>query len=105
MLVRDRPVLLLDEPFASLGPALRDDMLDLVAAVHAERGMTVLFVTHQPEDARRIGEHIVFLDNGLVAATGKADDFFNGAGPEAFRRYIGAGAGDAVSRDVARKRT
>ncbi|PZV38446.1 thiamine ABC transporter ATP-binding protein [Mesorhizobium kowhaii] len=105
VLVRDRPVLLLDEPFASLGPALRDDMLDLVAAVHAERGMTVLFVTHQPEDARRIGGHMVFLDNGLVAATGKADDFFTGAGPEAFRRYIGAGAGDAVSRDVARKRT
>lgn len=105
VLVRDRPVLLLDEPFASLGPALRDDMLDLVAAVHAERGMTVLFVTHQPEDARRIGEHIVFLDNGLVAATGKVDDFFAGAGPEAFRRYIGAGARDAVSRDIARKRT
>ena len=55
VLVRDRPVLLLDEPFASLGPALRDDMLDLVAGLHAERGMTVLFVTHQPEDARRIG--------------------------------------------------
>ncbi|MBB6412562.1 thiamine ABC transporter ATP-binding protein [Mesorhizobium sangaii] len=105
VLVRDRPVLLLDEPFASLGPALRDDMLDLVAAVHAERGMTVLFVTHQPENARRISEHVVFLDNGVVAATGKADDFFTGAGPEVFRRYIGAGDGDAVSRDVARKRT
>ena len=105
VLVRDRPVLLLDEPFASLGPALRDDMLDLVAAVHAQRGMTVLFVTHQPEDARRIGEHVVFLDNGVVAATGKADEFFTGAGPEVFRRYIGTGAGDAVSRDVARKRT
>ncbi|MER8444471.1 thiamine ABC transporter ATP-binding protein [Mesorhizobium sp. M1066] len=105
VLVRDRPVLLLDEPFASLGPALRDEMLDLVAAVHAERAMTVLFVTHQPEDARRIGEHMVFVDNGLVAATGKADDFFTGAGPEAFRRYIGAGAGYSTSRDVARKRT
>ena len=105
VLVRNRPVLLLDEPFASLGPALRDDMLDLVAAVHAERGMTVLFVTHQPGDARRIGEHVVFLDNGVVAATGKADDFFTGAGPEAFRRYVGASAGNAVSRDVARKRT
>ncbi|MER8463287.1 thiamine ABC transporter ATP-binding protein [Mesorhizobium sp. M1396] len=103
VLVRDRPVLLLDEPFASLGPALRDDMLDMVAAVHAERSMTVLFVTHQPEDARRIGEHIVFLDNGLVAAVGKADDFFTGAGPEAFRRYMGASGG--VSRDIARKRT
>ncbi|WP_322416859.1 thiamine ABC transporter ATP-binding protein [Mesorhizobium huakuii] len=105
VLVRDRPVLLLDEPFASLGPALRDDMLDLVAGVHAERGMTVLFVTHQPEDARRIGQNLVFLDNGTVAATGSANDFFAGAGPEAFRRYIGASAGNAVSRDIARKRT
>lgn len=105
VLVRDRPVLLLDEPFASLGPALRDDMLDLVAGVHAERGMTVLFVTHQPQDARRIGQNVVFLDDGAVAATGSADDFFVGAGPEAFRRYIGASAGNGVSRDIARKRT
>lgn len=103
VLVRDRPVLLLDEPFASLGPALRDDMLDLVAGVHAERAMTVLFVTHQPEDARRIGEQMVFLDNGRVASTGSAADFFDGTGPEAFRRYIGASSGG--SRDIARKRT
>lgn len=102
VLVRDRPVLLLDEPFASLGPALRDDMLDLVAGLHAERGMTVLFVTHQPEDARRIARNVVFLDNGTVAAMGPADDFFAGSGPEAFRRYIGA---SALSRDIARKRT
>jgi len=98
-------VLLLDEPFASLGPALRDDMLDLVAGVHAERGMTVLFVTHQPEDARRIGQNVVFLDDGAIAAIGSADDFFAEAGPEAFRRYIGTSAGNAVSRDIARKPT
>jgi thiamine transport system ATP-binding protein len=105
VLVRDRPVLLLDEPFASLGPALRDDMLDLVAGLHAERGMTVLFVTHQPEDARRIGQNVVFLDNGIVAAKGTADDFFAGAGPEAFRRYVGTNIQTAGSRDIARKRT
>jgi thiamine transport system ATP-binding protein len=103
VLVRERPVLLLDEPFASLGPALRDDMLDLVAALHEERGMTVLFVTHQPEDARRIADHVAFLENGHVAATGAAADFFAGTGPEAFRRYIGSKSGR--SRDVARKRT
>lgn len=105
VLVRDRPVLLLDEPFASLGPALRDDMLDLVAGVHAERGMTVLFVTHQPEDARRVSQDMVFLDNGTVAATGVAADFFDRSGPEAFRRYIGSGLFGDGSRDVARKRT
>jgi thiamine transport system ATP-binding protein len=105
VLVRDRPVLLLDEPFASLGPALRDDMLDLVADLQAERHMTVLFVTHQPEDAHRIGQDMMFLDNGTVAATGTVADFFTKAGPEAFRRYIGAGPFGAGSRDVARKRT
>jgi thiamine transport system ATP-binding protein len=105
VLVRDRPVLLLDEPFASLGPALRNDMLDLVAGVHAERRMTVLFVTHQPEDARRIGQDMVFLDEGMVAATGAASDFFVGSGPEAFRRYIGSGPASTGSRDVARKLT
>ena len=104
VLVRDRPVLLLDEPFASLGPALRDDMLDLVAGVHAERGMTVLFVTHQPEDARRIGEHMVFLDNGTVAATGDGGRFlrrgWTGSVPALYRRKSSGG-----SRDIARKRT
>jgi thiamine transport system ATP-binding protein len=105
VLVRERPVLLLDEPFASLGPALRQDMLDLVAGLQADRAMTVLFVTHQPEDARRIAEAVVFLEDGKVAATGQAETFFGGAGPEAFQRYIGSEAASGRSRDVARKRT
>lgn len=90
VLVRERPVLLLDEPFASLGPALREDMLELVAGLQEERGMTVLFVTHQPEDARRISHDMVFIEGGRVAATGAIGKFFGEGGPEAFRRYIGA---------------
>ena len=105
VLVRDRPVLLLDEPFASLGPVLREDMLGLVADLHAERGMTVLFVTHQPEDARRLASAIVFLEDGRVAASGETAKFFGRHGPEAFRRYIGSVAGSLQSRGIARKRT
>ncbi|RWL46307.1 thiamine ABC transporter ATP-binding protein [Mesorhizobium sp.] len=106
VLLRARPVLLLDEPFASLGPALREDMLDLLAGIHAERKMTVLFVTHQPEDARRIGQDVAFLDEGRIAATGPADDFFDRSGPDAFRRYIGDRGGTvAGSQHIARKRT
>ena len=47
-LVRNRPVLLLDEAFASLGPALRHEMLDLVGDLQEETGMTVVMVTHHP---------------------------------------------------------
>jgi thiamine transport system ATP-binding protein len=67
-LVRDRPVLLLDEPFAALGPALRREMLDLIADIHSERAMTVLLVTHQPEDARRIAARTAFVHDGRILA-------------------------------------
>lgn len=103
VLVRRQPVLLLDEPFASLGPSLRTDMLDLLCALHAEQGMTVLFVTHQPADAKRVADDVVFLENGRVAVAGPTSKFFDGSGPEAFQRYIGADSDR--SQDFARKRT
>ena len=40
VLIRDRPLLLLDEPFAALGPALKDEMLDLVARMAGRAGTT-----------------------------------------------------------------
>jgi thiamine transport system ATP-binding protein len=90
VLVRDRPVLLLDEPFASLGPALRREMLDLLRALHAERGMTILMVTHQPEDARGIARRIAFVEDGTIAAFAPVDEMFSETGPSAFRAYTGA---------------
>ncbi|HET9536197.1 MAG: thiamine ABC transporter ATP-binding protein [Mesorhizobium sp.] len=106
VLVRDRPVLLLDEPFASLGPALRQDMLDLVKALHAERRMTILFVTHQPDDARWIASRIVFLENGHVVAAGETEEFFGRHGPEAFKRYVGDNVAQMhAARGIARKPT
>lgn len=103
ILLRDRPVLLLDEPFASLDPALRADMVNLLASLHAERGMTVLFVSHHPDDARRLASRVVFLQDGRVGAEGPAPEFFADDGPAAFRTYMGSGsAGEDVP--IARKR-
>lgn len=91
VLVRDRPVLLLDEPFASLGPALREDMLELLSRLHAAFEMTVIFVTHQPQDARRLASSITFLEGGKVVAVGPTETFFSASGPAAFKHYIGTG--------------
>lgn len=89
VLVRDRPVLLLDEPFASLGPALRADMLDLLCQLQQETGMTLVMVTHHPEDAVTLGGEALFLENGHIAARAAAATLFGPAGPEAVRRYTG----------------
>lgn len=75
-LVRDRPVLLLDEPFAALGPALRRDMLDLVKDMQQARGLTTVMVTHQPEDALHAATHTAFLENGHILALRPTAELF-----------------------------
>ncbi len=72
-LVMKRPVLLLDEPFAALGPALRRAMLDLVSRLRRESGLTLVMVTHDPADARRIADSVAFMDGGRILLTGPTD--------------------------------
>ena len=87
-LLRNRPLLLLDEPFAALGPALRAEMLDLVARIRAEQGATLLMVSHAPEDARRIADQVVLVDEGRVAPPVETDPLFADP-PPALRAYLG----------------
>jgi thiamine transport system ATP-binding protein len=65
-LLRARPILLLDEPFAALGPALRSDMLDLVREVADETKALVVMVTHDPQDALALGGMTAFVAKGIV---------------------------------------
>jgi len=88
-LVRRRPVLLMDEPFAALGPALRSDMAELVRALNAETGMTMVVVTHSPEDAERLAPRMVFIEGGTIVADGATAELLAVSGPEAVRRYVG----------------
>jgi thiamine transport system ATP-binding protein len=65
-----RPVLLLDEPFAALGPAMRRDMLSLVQLLRNQRSMTILMVTHQVEDSLRGPDRSVLVGGGRIIADG-----------------------------------
>lgn len=88
-LVRDKPVLLLDEAFASLGPALRHQMLDLISDLQVETGITVLMVTHTPEDALRFNSTLFFLAAGEIKAQGDAAIMLSASGHQAIRDYMG----------------
>jgi thiamine transport system ATP-binding protein len=89
VLVRRRPILLLDEAFAALGPALRREMLVLVANLHKHHGLTTLMVTHQPEDAQTIADQVVFVDEGRARKPEATADFFRSES-SAIRKYLGA---------------
>ncbi|VDR29811.1 Thiamine import ATP-binding protein ThiQ [Raoultella terrigena] len=68
-LVREQPILLLDEPFSALDPALRQEMLILVAEVCQRRSLTLLMVSHSVEDAARIAPRSLVVADGRIAWT------------------------------------
>lgn len=98
-LVRARPVLILDEAFGSLGPALRNAMLDLVADLQQSTGMTVIMVSHDPDDARRIASDLVFLVDGAVEKQGGAETLLGAAANGAVRAYLGDDEGKKGSAE------
>lgn len=87
-LLRARPILLLDEPFAALGPALKTEMLDLVAETATETGALTLLVTHDPEDAIRFADQTVLVADGIAAAPMPTAALFANP-PAALRAYLG----------------
>jgi thiamine transport system ATP-binding protein len=88
VLVQRKPLILLDEPFAALGPALKADMLDLVAALADETGATLLMVSHEPRDARRIAESVIVVAEGRAAPPQAVAEVLDNP-PEALRAYLG----------------
>ena len=88
ILVQNRPLLLLDEPFAALGPALRREMLDLVRDLATETGATLLMVTHAPEDVLRIADEVIFVEGGRARAPEPTAALMDNP-PPALRAYLG----------------
>ena len=77
-LVREQPILLLDEPFSALDPALRQEMLTLVSTSCQQQKMTLLMVSHSVEDAARIATRSVVVADGRIAWQGKTDELLSG---------------------------
>lgn len=88
VLLRARPVLLLDEAFAALGPALKAEMLALLGRIADQTRATVLMVTHDPGDARRFAPQTILVEGGVAhppVATGPLLD----DPPPGLRAYLG----------------
>jgi glycine betaine/proline transport system ATP-binding protein len=70
----DADVLLMDEPFSALDPLIRGKLQDELLALQARVKKTILFVSHDLDEALRLGDHITILQNGRIIQTGTAED-------------------------------
>ncbi len=80
-------VLFLDEPTASLDPASTKAVEEMIERAHAE-GTTIVLITHDTGQARRLADDIVFLHRGRLEEHGAAMGFFAGPASRAARDYL-----------------
>ena len=67
-LLRDKPILLLDEPFSALDPELRMEMLNLIDELCHSKKLTLLLVTHQPSELTGKVDRMLRIENGRISA-------------------------------------
>ncbi len=86
-LALDPEIMLFDEPTSALDPERVKEVLDAMRAL-AEKGMTMIIVTHEINFAREVADRVLFMDEGRVIETSTPQNFFNNAREERSRRFL-----------------
>jgi polar amino acid transport system ATP-binding protein len=86
-LAMEPEVMLFDEATSALDPELVKGVLNLMAGL-AQRGMTMLVVTHEMGFARKVADQVVFMDEGRVVESGKPADLFDMPRSERLQRFL-----------------
>ncbi|MEM1045284.1 MAG: ATP-binding cassette domain-containing protein [Pseudomonadota bacterium] len=73
-LVTDPPVWFLDEPFSALDPLIRTDLQDELLRLQAQLSKTVIFITHDLEEAIKIADRIAIMESGRIVQIGTPED-------------------------------
>lgn len=73
-LCTDPEILLMDEPFGALDPLIRREMQDELVKLQSKLNKTIIFITHDLDEALRLGDHIAILRDGQVVQAGTAEE-------------------------------
>ncbi|HYO38687.1 MAG TPA: betaine/proline/choline family ABC transporter ATP-binding protein [Nocardioidaceae bacterium] len=76
-LAADSEVLLMDEPFSALDPLIRRDMQDLLVRLQTELQKTIVFITHDLNEAMRLGDRILMLKDGRTVQLGTGPEIIS----------------------------
>ncbi|MDO5034880.1 MAG: ATP-binding cassette domain-containing protein [Actinomycetaceae bacterium] len=89
-LASDPDILLMDEPFSAVDPILRRELQDEVRRLQGELGKTVLFVTHDIDEAFTLADEIIMLaDGGRIAQRGTPDELLTDPADEFVASFVG----------------
>ncbi|MEK5338553.1 betaine/proline/choline family ABC transporter ATP-binding protein [Weizmannia sp. FSL W8-1119] len=88
-LAADQPLILMDEPFGALDPITRDSLQDELKKLQKELGKTIIFVTHDMDEAIKLADQIVIMRDGKLVQTGTPDEILREPANEFVETFIG----------------
>jgi glycine betaine/proline transport system ATP-binding protein len=84
----DADILLMDEPFSALDPLIRRKLQDELLALQERVKKTILFVSHDLDEALKLGDHITILEGGRIVQTGTAQDIVHRPANEYVAEFV-----------------
>lgn len=87
-LANDPDILLMDEAFSALDPLIRKDMQDELLDLQVTMQKTIIFITHDLDEALRIGDRIMIMKDGAVVQIGTPEDILMNPADEYVRRFV-----------------
>ena len=104
-LANDPTILLMDEAFSALDPLIRSEMQDELLALQEEQKRTIIFISHDLDEAMRIGDRIAVMEGGRVVQVGTPDEILKNPADDYVRSFFrGVDLANVLSvRDIASK--
>lgn len=87
-LANDAEILLMDEAFSALDPLNRKDMQDELLDLQAKMHKTIIFISHDLNEALRIGDRIMIMKDGVIVQTGTPEDILTHPADDYVKRFI-----------------
>jgi len=81
-------ILLMDEAFSALDPLIRKDMQDELLQLHNDMGKTIIFITHDLDEALRIGDRIALMKDGEIVQVGTPEEILMSPSNEYVERFV-----------------
>ncbi len=86
--VMDSPILLMDEPFSGLDPLIRREMQDELIRLQEELHKTIFFITHDLDEAMRLGDRMAVMKNGNIVQQGAPSEILANPADEYVSRFV-----------------
>ena len=104
-LAADPSILLMDEAFSALDPIIRSEMQGELLRLQQEKQRTIVFISHDLDEAMRIGDRIAIMKDGMVVQVGTPEDILRNPANDYVRSFISGVDASAVFKagDIARK--